>query len=66
MNTLSRDAVVDHLASTLAERRRTAISRRGAYEALARAILMDDLQDRFTTTDLERQLTAIGEPAQAA
>jgi hypothetical protein len=66
MNTLSRDAVVNHLATTLAERRRTAISRRAAYLALAQAILMDDLQDHFTRPDLERQPTALGEPAQAA
>jgi hypothetical protein len=66
MNTLSRDAVVDHLASTLAERRRTAIRRRAAYLALARAILMDDLQEHFTRPELERQPTAIGEPARAA
>ena len=67
MNTLmSRDAVVDQLANTLAERRRTTIGRRAAYLSLARAILMDDPQDRFTRHDLERQPAAIGEPARAA
>src|SRR3954447_5854344 len=41
MNTLSSQQVVDQIAATLAERRQQARSRRGAYLALAQAILSD-------------------------
>lgn len=43
MNPLSRNAVVDQLTSQLAERR----GRRNAYIALARAILLEEPDERF-------------------
>jgi hypothetical protein len=46
MNPLSRDAVVDQLTSQLAERR----GRRNAYVALARAILLEETNERFAPT----------------
>jgi hypothetical protein len=41
MNTMSSQQVIDQIAATLAERRQQARARRGAYLALARAILSD-------------------------
>ena len=49
MNTLSSQQVVDQIAATLAERRQQAHSRRGAYLALARAILSDGSSDETGT-----------------
>ena len=42
MNAFNRQAVVDQLATQLADRRRTAHGRRAAYLALAQAILADE------------------------
>jgi len=48
MQSLSTHSVVDQMTYELAARRRTAVGRRAAYLALARAIVLsDECQERF-------------------
>jgi hypothetical protein len=66
MNSMTSHSVVDRMAADLAERRRSTISRTGAYLALARAILSDELADQPAQPPSERQPASIGQSQTAA